>query len=1035
MVHLVPEQRNELKAGVAGVNSGEGGRLRMNVKVDNNLRSGTFLTNHVDGCYGNETEGPLCVSDDSSVEVQNPDLYLRKTISNTEPHRGEEVGYSIIVSNEGKIDAPGVILTDKLPAGLCYKAGSTMIMTAGWKLGEPTISGGDCNTNPTTLTWSGDNAIKRDDLESALIPGSSGNIRISYTVKVGDNVAFGTELDNLAKVSTTSPEAPVYPNEDSAELTTATPDPYIEKTASSPSVLPGETFNYLIRYGNTADETARGAYIVDSFPDANRDQKTDVTVLSVTPGTNETVYYYDALVSGDLPSISADYDFAGNDDFKTSLTDFDPNHPTNPSYPTHMIIVNAGKAGNGTLGYYEYSGQIKIEAQATDPFTGTILPAGSEWKNTVVIDSSTEDGNLDNNTSSATVAVPAADLSIDKTADIEGSYPGLAPGDTINYKVTYKNSGVGSVCGVWIQDTIPNEVASYVQNFTNVRITDAQGNAMQLLDRGGSPIDSSTMIPVGYDDSDPNHPKWYIGLNDGDTNAPEYYQNVCLPTGAQGEFQVYVTLSSDLENETPVTNKVHIDQDSGATEQILDNNDDSSTTTVYRADLMLVKTGVSAGRDGIFGTTDDTTDEANAGDQLRYRLEYNNIGNITAKESVITENIPVDICFTVGSIASLPATAKVSYSNDEGSTWNYAPNGESGDQDCNVTNFRIELGDLSAPANMLSGDMSVRAAPGEPAYETTHVDVMAGKTVTDGTAGQYHTCAIADGKAYCWGMDSNGQLGDGNSITSPEHGVLADKTLVQIASRVNTTCAIDTDGRAYCWGLNTSGQFGNNTTNNSSLPVEVYWAGELFGKKLVQISAGGNQTCAIDDAGQAYCWGEGNQGQMGNGLGTDSYIPVPVNAPFPGGTFKHISAGYSHVCGIASDDQVYCWGYDSYGTLGNGSVNTSNVYVPMPVDTTNVPEGVTALHLAAGDYSNCMIGSDQKVYCWGMGNAGQIGNGLMVHAHLPTAVDTTGVLAGKNMTQVKVGYSHACAKRIVGAKGSITSLVRGRQTTAAYQSL
>ncbi len=98
----------------------------------------------------------------------------------------------------------------------------------------------------TVLTWSGGNTIKHTDHPQGLIPGDSGNIVISYLVTVDGDVVYNTELNNDAIISTSSIEDDVYPNEDSAQVITATPDPYIRKLASTPSVLPGEAFRYTI---------------------------------------------------------------------------------------------------------------------------------------------------------------------------------------------------------------------------------------------------------------------------------------------------------------------------------------------------------------------------------------------------------------------------------------------------------------------------------------------------------------------------------------------------------------------------------------------------------------------------------------------------------------------------------------------------------------------------------------------------------------------------------------------------------------------
>src|SRR5216683_2745702 len=124
-----------------------------------------------------------------------------------------------------------------------------------------------------------------------------------------------------------------------------------------------------------------------------------------------------------------------------------------------------------------------------------------------------------------------------------------------------------------------------------------------------------------------------------------------------------------------------------------------------------------------------------------------------------------------------------------------------------------------------------------------------------------HSCSLQNGQAYCWGDDGYGELGDGttNSSAGPvavdTRGVLARKTLIQISVGTIHACAVDRAGAAYCWGGNASGQLGHPAAGDSAVPVAVATRGVLAGKALTQISAGYHQTCALDTAGAAYCWG------------------------------------------------------------------------------------------------------------------------------------------------------------------------------------
>src|SRR6266851_1075825 len=259
-----------------------------------------------------------------------------------------------------------------------------------------------------------------------------------------------------------------------------------------------------------------------------------------------------------------------------------------------------------------------------------------------------------------------------------------------------------------------------------------------------------------------------------------------------------------------------------------------------------------------------------------------------------------------------------------------------------------------------------------------------------------HSCSLQNGQAYCWGDDGYGELGDGttNSSAGPvavdTRGVLTRKTLTQIsAGNSFDTCALDSAGAAYCWGNNVNGQLGDGTTTSSDVPVAVATRGVLARKTLIQISAGTIHACAVDRAGAAYCWGGNASGQLGNPAAGDSAVPVAVatRGVLAGKTLTQISAGYHQTCALDTAGAAYCWGNDFFGQLGNGT-NTSSA-VPVAVATSGVLAGQALAQISTNFFQTCAVSRAGADHCWGSNLYGELGDGLtIVQSSVPVAVDS-----------------------------------------------
>ena len=305
--------------------------------------------------------------------------------------------------------------------------------------------------------------------------------------------------------------------------------------------------------------------------------------------------------------------------------------------------------------------------------------------------------------------------------------------------------------------------------------------------------------------------------------------------------------------------------------------------------------------------------------------------------------------------------------------------------------------------------------------------VLSGVTLTDITTGTNFSCALSSaGAAYCWGLNTSGQLGNG-TLTSPQEtatavslgAMPAGTILTQITANGASACALASTGAAYCWGAGGSGQLGNSSTPTAQdTPVAVTTSGVLSGLILTGISSGGTSACALASTGAAYCWGAGGSGQLGNGTTTaaqSTAVAVTVTAGVLAGvTLTGISDGGSTVCVLASTGVAFCWGLGTNGQLGNSASLSSSV--PVAVTATGVLSGVTVTQLELGSNSACALSAAGLGYCWGGGAAGQLGNGSTTAIqNTAVAVTATGVLTGQTLTQITLGTTFACTLSNTGA--------------------
>ncbi|MFZ5982268.1 MAG: LamG-like jellyroll fold domain-containing protein, partial [Patescibacteria group bacterium] len=323
------------------------------------------------------------------------------------------------------------------------------------------------------------------------------------------------------------------------------------------------------------------------------------------------------------------------------------------------------------------------------------------------------------------------------------------------------------------------------------------------------------------------------------------------------------------------------------------------------------------------------------------------------------------------------------------------------------------------------------------------------------SSGGPDNCVVSQyGEVYCWGYNASGNLGDGTTterLTPVKvlKGAAAsgdnDGTYLTNIKSVSTgyhTCAVSNSGNVYCWGNNNYGQAGDETGHPAYTPNRIpkgaAASGDNDGTYLTNVSdvsIGGNSTCATTNSGNAYCWGNGDYGQLGRNSTTSSSTPVRVlkGAAASGdndGTYltnvKSINMygiyGDVNACAVTNADNLYCWGSNLSGQLGDNT--TTQRLIPVRVlkgaaasgdnDGTNLTN-ISSVSL--GETHACAASKSGNAYCWGKNANGQLGNDSTTLSNIPVRVLKGAAASGDNdgtyLTNVKSisasGYNNTYA--------------------------
>ncbi|HUX32984.1 MAG TPA: hypothetical protein VMV51_03860 [Gemmatimonadaceae bacterium] len=287
--------------------------------------------------------------------------------------------------------------------------------------------------------------------------------------------------------------------------------------------------------------------------------------------------------------------------------------------------------------------------------------------------------------------------------------------------------------------------------------------------------------------------------------------------------------------------------------------------------------------------------------------------------------------------------------------------------------------------------------------------VATGLVFRDISAGARHSCAVTTAfAAYCWGSDADGALGTGAgppagplpSVVAAPAPVLGGITFASISAGYSHTCGLATNGEAYCWGMNDRGQLGTGDTIRRVLPTPV-----ATSERFVQISAGEQRTCGRSTANGVLCWGNvWAYHQSGFEFSHAQLLPAPVPAA---PTFDALSVGAFTTCGVSAQ-MAYCWEANPHGQMGDGTTDGSTTPVP-------VAGGLRFIAVSAGIIQTCGVTVEQDAYCWGNDTFGQLGvspgtlSARCAGQSLPCSVVPVRVIGWRHFRSVATGLgNHTC---------------------------
>lgn len=289
--------------------------------------------------------------------------------------------------------------------------------------------------------------------------------------------------------------------------------------------------------------------------------------------------------------------------------------------------------------------------------------------------------------------------------------------------------------------------------------------------------------------------------------------------------------------------------------------------------------------------------------------------------------------------------------------------------------------------------------------------------------GGLHSAVLTSlGRVFLWGWNHQGQLGDGSVMQRNEPVEITEQFnleenehLIKLSLGGAHSAALTSSGRVFMWGWNGHGQLGNNQTGRQTVPLDMT---EFFplrsGERVREVVLGQQFSTALTTQGRVFTWGDNRQGQLGDASFTSRMVPTDITRQFnlhSEETITSLAMGSSHAGARSSVGRVFMWGSGDNGRLGDGVLVDRPVSSPIDITThfaLNPDEAL--LTLVLGGAHSAALSSQGRLFMWGWNEYGQLGDGTTANRHTPTLIHNRFTFMNEEtLTQVSLGAQHSAA--------------------------